>query len=193
MADPTDILHGNSVMVLSSALAPRFPLFKAGQVLISLRSPSVLAVVDVPSRSVVWAAKSVWQNQHSAEFLENGHILLYDNSGSSEGTRILEYDPVTQAITWHYPGDTEQQFVAMFRGVNQRLVNGNTMFVDPSGFRIVEVTPAKEVVWHWGRPPCRYPSRPPSSNYDSPNITGARRLRSEELPFLRGVRHVRPK
>ena len=50
-----DLFHTNSVKVLSSARAGQFPLFKAGQVLLSLRSLNCLAVLDVRRRSLVWA------------------------------------------------------------------------------------------------------------------------------------------
>src|SRR5262249_53557176 len=49
-----DILHTNFVKVLSRKLAPMFPQFKAGQVLLSFRQLDIVAVLDIPSRSLVW-------------------------------------------------------------------------------------------------------------------------------------------
>src|SRR5262249_34666921 len=54
-----DLGHANSVRVLSKALANKFPLFKPGHVLISMRSHHLLAVVDPQSHSVVWAARGI--------------------------------------------------------------------------------------------------------------------------------------
>ena len=45
---------------LEPAYAAKFPLFKAGQVLLSLRNLETLAVVDPTTRSVVWAAQGIW-------------------------------------------------------------------------------------------------------------------------------------
>src|SRR5947209_4731847 len=90
-----DLFHANSVKVLTQARAEKFPLFRAGQVLISLRSLHCLAVLDVGKRAAVWAARGPWRIQHDAEFLDNGHLLLFDNHGWDKGCRVLEYDPGT--------------------------------------------------------------------------------------------------
>jgi hypothetical protein len=97
-----DLIHTNSVKVLTPARSGQFPLFQAGQVLLSFRTLHAIAVLDVGKRSVVWAARGPWRIQHDAEFLDNGHLLLYDNHGWNKGCRVIEYDPVTQAIPWVY-------------------------------------------------------------------------------------------
>jgi hypothetical protein len=180
--DPLDVLHTNSVRVLTRSLAPKFPAFRAGQVLLSLRSPSLLAVLDTPTRSVVWAARGPWQMQHDAEFLDNGHLLVFDNLGSLTGSRLLEFDPATQAVPWSYAPPPADSFTAVTRGACQRLPNGNSLFVDPTGRRLVEVTAGKEVVWEWLWPvPPADPKLPP----DALTITCGRRFVAEELPFLK--------
>ena len=175
-----DFLHANSVKVLSRALAPKFPLFKAGQVLISLRNLDALAVVDTRLRSVVWAAQGIWRIQHDPEFLENGHLLLYDNAGSPRGCRILEYDPVTQAIPWAYDNENSTPFSPYYRGTKQRLPNGNTLIVDPDNARLLEVTKGKELVWELFCP----------GNITA--LNGARRYGPRELTFLNGIARPRP-
>ncbi len=109
-----DFIHANSVQVLSQDLASKFPLFKPGQVLISLRNLDILAVVDVDAGSVVWAARGIWRLQHDPRFLKNGHLLLFDNNGSKKGCRVLEYDPIRQAIPWAYDGENPTPFRASF-------------------------------------------------------------------------------
>src|SRR5579875_3094338 len=185
-----DLLHANSVRVLPRALASKFPLFKPGQVLISLRNLDALVVVDRHSRSVVWASNGIWLAQHDAEFLENGHLLLYDNLGSlGTGTRVLEYDPLTQAIPWFYVNDHAAPFRALIRGMKQRLPNGNTLIVDPDHQRLLEVTLEREVVWE-----CYCPSFPVLQGQPrrARIITSARRYRADELTFLKGVARARP-
>jgi hypothetical protein len=172
-----DLVHVNSVKVLMQAVAPRFPQFKAGQLLISLRTSNLIAVVDPHARSVVWAARGVWQSQHDAEFLDNGHLLLFDNYGSSSGSRVIEYDPLTQAIPWFYASEDAIPFRASSRGMKQRLPNGNTLIVDPDNWMLLEVTQGKEIVWQ---------------NCCGGIVTGARRYHPDDLSFLKGVSRARP-
>lgn len=185
----TDVLHVNGVRVLNRTLAARFPLFKPGQVLLSVRSLDTIAVLDRDTRRVVWAARGIWKAQHDAEFLDNGDLLLYDNAGSLEQTRVLEYDPLTQAIPWAYMNENSTRFRALIRGMKQRLFNGNTLIVDPDNRRIFEVTKGKELVWEIF---CPLPSVPQKQRARNHAITGARRYEANELTFLKGVAQSRP-
>jgi hypothetical protein len=172
-----DLVHANSVKVLTRSLAPKFPQFKPGQILISLRTSNLIAVLDPQARSVVWASRGIWQAQHDAEFLDNGHLLLFDNSGSNNGSRVIEYDPLGQAVPWVYANENAIPFRAPSRGMKQRLPNGNTLIVDPDNWLLLEVTPGKELVWQFR---C------------GGIVTGARRYHPDELPFLKGGAHARP-
>jgi Arylsulfotransferase (ASST) len=184
-----DLLHTNSVKVLSRTLAAKFPLFKPGQVLISLRNLDTIAVLDRHTRRVAWAAQGLWRNQHDAEFLDNGHLLLYDNFGSLRETRILEYDPLTQAIPWAYTNEHATHFSAFYRGMKQRLPNGNTLIVDPDNRRLFEVTRDKELVWE---SICPLPPVLPGQDSRDHAVNGARRYSAGELTFLKGEARVRP-
>jgi hypothetical protein len=184
-----DHFHTNSVKVLNETRGRKFPLFLAGQVLISLRSLHAIAVLDVRKRSLVWAALGPWRIQHDAAFLDNGHLLLFDNHGWSKGCRVIEYDPVTQAIPWVYSEAGSALFHAAFRGMQQRLPNGNTLIVDPDNRRLFEVTEGKELVWENF---CPLPSIPQEQQAAACAITGARRYSADELIFLKGVARARP-
>lgn len=186
-----DVLHANSVKVLKQEQAEKFPLFKAGQVLVSLRNLSTIAVLDRHSRSVVWAARGVWQAQHDAEFLDNGCLLLYDNYGNHKHTRVVEYDPRTQALPWTYSGEPSTSFTAIFRGMAQRLPNGNTLIVDPDARRLLEVTHERELVWENFCPLSQIDAAP-GQRIRNHAVTSARRYGADELTFLKGVARARP-
>ncbi|HEY7427947.1 MAG TPA: arylsulfotransferase family protein, partial [Gemmataceae bacterium] len=185
----SEFLHTNSVKVLKETQAAKFPLFQAGQVLLSMRNLNTIAVVDRHTRSVVWAARGIWKAQHDAEFLDNGHLLLYDNYGTQKHTRIVEYDPQTQAIPWAYSGENSTSFVAFYRGMKQRLPNGNTLIVDPDARRLLEVTHKKEVVWE---NVCPLPAASPGQHLKRHAVTSAQRYNADELTFLNGVARARP-
>ena len=50
---------------------------------------------------------------------------------------------MTQAIPWVYTNENATRFSAFFRGMKQRLPNGNTLIVDPDNGRLFEVTPGQ--------------------------------------------------
>jgi hypothetical protein len=181
-----DVLHMNCVQVLTRKLAPRFPRFKAGQVLISLRHLDAIAVLDVDRGTVVWAARGPWQAQHDAQFLDNGHLLLFDNRGLPRSSRVLEYDPDTQAFPWVYSGENRGPFYSSERGMCQRLPNGNTLVVNSEGGEMLEVTRDKEVVWSFLTP--EDGSSPGGRRF----ITAARRYGPNYLSFLKEGVRARP-
>jgi hypothetical protein len=172
-----DVLHANSVKVLSRALASRFPMFKAGQLLVSLRHLDAIVVIDPGSGKAVWAARGPWRAQHDPTFLDNGHLLLFDNLGSPRGSRALEYDPLTQAFPWSFPGAKGQPFLSRIRGLSQRLPNGNTLITNSVAGEVFEVTHDQEVVWS-----CSCGS----------TLYRARRYVPPQLPFLKEAQHARP-
>ena len=173
-----DVLHTNAVKVLSRTLAPKFPLFKAGQLLISPRHLDVIAVLDPDSGKIVWAVHGPWHAQHDPSFLDNGHILLFDNLGSPRGSRVLEYDPRTQAFPWSYPDDNGTPFFSRIRGATQRLPNGNTLIVNSAEGEMFEVTPSREMVW--------------SCSCGRVSLNCARRYTAQQLSFLKGDQRARP-
>ncbi|HTU89465.1 MAG TPA: arylsulfotransferase family protein [Gemmataceae bacterium] len=183
-----DVLHANSVKVLKRARAAKFPLFQPGQVLLSLRNLDTIAVLDRPTRSIVWAARGIWRAQHDAEFLDNGRLFLYDNCGQESRSRLLEYDLRTQATPWSYSNENSTSFQALYRGGKQRLPNGNTLIVDPDDRRLLEVTRSKELVWENY---CPLPADPPGLPRRSHAVNTARRYSADELTFLKGVVRVR--
>ena len=172
-----DVLHTNCVNVLSRRLAPKFPMFKEGQVLISVRQMDAIAVVDTQNGSVVWAVRGPWQAQHDPRFLDNGHLLLFDNLGAARGSRVVEYDPQTQAISWSYSGQNGSSFFNAERGMCQRLPNGNTLIVDSNHGELLEVTQAKELVWACDT---------------HVHLPFARRYGPDQVEFLNGSRSPRP-
>jgi hypothetical protein len=173
-----DVLHVNAVKVLRPALAAKFPLFKAGQLLVSPRNLDAVAVLDPDSGKVVWAARGPWRAQHDPSFLDNGHLLLFDNMGSPHGSRVLEYDPQDQSFPWSYPGANGTPFYTRLRGTSQRLPNGNTLIVNSDGGEVFEVTPDREVVW--------------SCSCGRVDLYRARRYTPDQLPFLKGQKRARP-
>jgi hypothetical protein len=152
--DNGDFLHANSVRVLARPV-PGLPLSRAGQLLVSLRDVSTVALVDMGGGRVVRALSGPWVRQHDAEFLPDGRLLVFDNEGDPDGglgSRVLEVDPVTSKVTWRYGGREDQPLDSEARGSQSRLANGNTLIVESWGGRVVEVTRDGDVVWEFINP-----------------------------------------
>ncbi|HXM80082.1 MAG TPA: arylsulfotransferase family protein, partial [Thermoanaerobaculia bacterium] len=122
-----DIFHTNSLQVLDGSLESRSPLFRKGNLLLSIHHLDVLAILDPEQGRIVWALSGQWRAQHSARLLGIGHLLLFDNLGSMHAaSRALEVDPFTQEILWRYGGAEHEDLLSETNGFVQRLDNGNT-------------------------------------------------------------------
>lgn len=148
-----DRLHTNSVMMLEAPLDAAFPMFKAGQYLISLNTLNTIAVIDPDTKKVIWAARGGWKMQHAASFQPDGNILFYDNQGyklrGRPFSRLLEINPNTKQVVWNYSGSPEKPFFSYDRGRVQRLPNGNSLIVESHRRRIFEVTRDGDIVWDY--------------------------------------------
>jgi hypothetical protein len=154
LADP---LHTNDVDLIDARQAALFPFAKEGQVLLSFRdlSGGVIAVLDIPSRTIVWAQRGPWISQHDPDLLDNGNVLLFDNTGSfgpGGMSRVIEFNPVSGEIRWSYTGDESAPLDSDIRSGQERLANGNTLITESVGGRILEVTPDGDRVWEFVNP-----------------------------------------
>lgn len=145
-----DLFHTNTLELLDGSLSDRLPAFAAGNYLISLRTINTIAVVDIESRRVTWAMSGLWEEQHQPSVLPTGNILIFDNKGAPGGSRIVEFDPVTQIVDWQFDEDGELDSPTC--GSVQRLPNGNTLITESETGRALEVTTAGELAWEYLTP-----------------------------------------
>jgi hypothetical protein len=152
-----DYLHTNAVDYIDAETAKHFDFTKAGQILLSIREPGMITVLDPNTARLVWAIRGPWVAQHDPDLLPNGHILLFDNSGryGAEGqvtSRVIEFDPHTYGIVWRYVGSDQKPLNSAIRSAQERLPNGNTLITESDGGRLLEVTPNHQVVWEYINP-----------------------------------------
>ncbi len=154
MPESGDILHANSLSILDGGLASRSPAFRAGNLLVSLRSLNAVAILDPQSEKIVWALLGQWRAQHSPSLLANGRLLVFDNFGGLKlGTsRVIELDPFTQEIAWRYGEKPGQAMFSETNGGAQRLENGDTLILESNAGRALEITPEGETVWEYVNP-----------------------------------------
>lgn len=178
---PWDPLHTNSVEVLGPDQAEAFPFMKSGQLMISMRSVDLLAVLDLETQKITWAMKGPWHREHDADFLPNGNLLLFDNRGHlgvGGLSRILEVDPFTAAIEWQYTGTASRPLESFGKGSQQRLPNGNTLITESYLGRLLEVTPEGEIAWEYISP-----YRVEGESYRVATVCWGERVSESEMRF----------
>jgi outer membrane protein assembly factor BamB len=153
-----ELFHTNTVQLLDGSVAHISPLFKKGNVLVCVLFLNTIAIVDLEKNAVVWALEGgedgLWNGMHEPVLLENGNILIFDNDsfGTSEKSKVVEFNPFTQEVVWRYEGDEEHPFYSFSCGTNQRLANGNTLITESDNGRAFEVTREGQIVWEYVSP-----------------------------------------
>ncbi len=186
-ADPDrpkgDLLHVNSITYLDATNAEFFPGAEDGDVLLSMRQIGVIAVLDIDDRTIKWALKGPWHAQHDPDILANGNVLIFDNRGDLKhdgGSRVVEFNPRTMEIVWEYPGDSDERLYTSIYGSQQRLPNGNTLISEGNNGRMIEVSPAREIVWEY-----RVPERSISGKgNETATVVFGNRFAPAELDFV---------
>lgn len=104
--------------------------------LICLRNLDLIIKVNENSE-VVWSFGSlILKHPHCARIVDGGNLLVYDNGNG----RVAEYK-LDGTLVWQYTG-----LDCPALGWCQKLWNGNYLFPDTMGKRILEVTPGGEIV-----------------------------------------------
>jgi hypothetical protein len=177
-----DHTHTNAIHLIPQGFAEKHPFCTAGDVMISMRHSGVLAIINLERGEVVWAARGIWDKQHDCDPLPNGNIMVFDNCGNRNGggqSRVLEFDPTTQAIVWSYSGSETKPFESLLRGTQQQLPNGNLLVTESSNGRLFEITRNREIVWEY--------FNPVHKSKDSEEVgvvCDALRFKADDLPFL---------
>ena len=128
------------------------------RVLVSFRNISVVAIIDKRTGDIVWRlGDEVLAQQHDANVLPNGNILIFDNGTSrrhmTQGfSRVIEVDPSTSSIVWEYRDNPALNFFSPNISGARRLPNGNTLITEGRFGRMFQVTPIGEVVWEYVNP-----------------------------------------
>jgi hypothetical protein len=104
-------------------------------ILISDHGPKgEIVAMEWPSGKTLWTKPN--SSGHDVQSLPGGHVLFTINPKKT----VVELDENHQEV-WSYSEGLEHPIAA------QRLPNGNTLISDAKLGKVVEVTPAKKVVW----------------------------------------------
>lgn len=151
-----DVTHLNDVEELSAAMAPQFPAFAAGDLLLSMRNLNLLMVIDPNTERVKWHQTGPWMAQHDPDFQANGTISVFSNNDDRTetgallgGSRIMEVDPSTGRTRVRYGGTPQQKMFSSRRGDHQYLDHGHVLIDESESGRVFEVNQQNDIVWEF--------------------------------------------
>lgn len=147
--------HFNDIEILEENMADQFPLFNAGDIMVSIRNQNMIVVIDSVTEKIKWWMQGPFGRQHDPDFLPDGTISLFDNQSDNAdgkdlgGSRILNIDPVTRKVKVVYKGNKEIPFYTEVQGKHQHLANGNILITESLSGRAFEITSSGEIVWSY--------------------------------------------
>jgi Arylsulfotransferase (ASST) len=128
-----------------------------GDWLLSFRLTSTIVIVDGTTGDVRWRwGADTMSHQHNATWLDDGHILVFDNGchrrEAPSFSQVVEVDRQTNEIVWSYKAEMILGFYSFMVSGAQRLPNGNTFVTEGAFGHLFEVTPDGETVWEYVSP-----------------------------------------
>jgi hypothetical protein len=130
--DDCDPIHLNSVDLVTTEIARRIPGASAGDLLVSLREQSAVMLFDPVSEKIKRIVSGRTAAQHSAKFLPDGSVLVFDNQGGSRsmgGSRILRLNLIDGSAQTVFPTKASKPVLPFFS------VDGGTVVPSPDGKR----------------------------------------------------------
>jgi hypothetical protein len=147
-----DLFHPNDVEPLGAEMAPRFPMFAAGDLLVSIRRLNLVAVIDGKDNRLKWWNHGPWISQHDPDFTDDGFISVYNNNTGRRRSEIVRIDPATRTAV-NLPVAPGAEFHSPFMGQHQYLPNGNVLIVAPGEGRVIERSATGELVMEFNNLP----------------------------------------
>ena len=160
-----DLLHSNSVQELSAGMAPAFPMFAAGDLLLSLRNLHTLLVVDPRALRIKWHQTGPWAWQHDPQFQPDGTITLFNNRhrpppevtyrnelhNPSLHSNILRLDPADGSVEVVAGREISEasHFYTANRGQHQMLPSGGVLVAEADAGRALQLDAGGELVWEY--------------------------------------------
>lgn len=134
LADPW---HPNDIDPLPKELAPYYPDFNTGDLLISVRNPNLLFVMDQHSLKVKWWRQGLVRRQHDPDWNDKGTITIFNNNMNRGYSNITEVNPVTYEHEIILDGE-KYNFYTWWRGKHQMMPNGGALITSPDQGRVFE-------------------------------------------------------
>ncbi len=155
-----DLLHTNSVQYLTAKMAMSIPSAQEGDLLLSMRGNSMIAVLRPSTKKIVWATMGAWKHQHDVRVLPDGSIRIFDNEGAAllhgkdEGkaqvelhSRLLDYYPLTNKTAVRFFDPTKPNLTTSWRGFHHEFSDGTLLYLSNNQSSLVQISKEGKVLW----------------------------------------------
>ena len=132
--DDCDPIHLNSVDVATAGEASHIPGAAAGDILVSARELSAILLLDPVTGRIKHIVAGRTAAQHSAHFLPDGTVLVFDNLGgarSTGGSRIMRLNLADGSAAVAFPTAASGKLVPFYSS------DGGTVTPSPDGSRAI--------------------------------------------------------
>lgn len=133
-----DAYHVNDAEPLTPELATRFPQFRTGDLLISLRSLNLVGVIDPRTRKFKWLTSKYTLRQHDPDWEPDGTVSVFDNQMGRQYSRVVKFEPGTDHYRTTVSG-SPLNFYSRIRGKQQLLRNGGILVTSAEQGRVFEL------------------------------------------------------
>lgn len=134
----SDYWHPNDIDPLPKELEYLYPSFRAGDLLVSLRSPNLIFVLDQESLKVKWWRQGLVRRQHDPDWNSSGTITIFNNNMHRGYSNIIEVDPSSYEHRIIYDGE-KHDFYTWWRGKHEMTPNGGLLITSSDQGRVFEV------------------------------------------------------
>ena len=151
-----EIIHLNDVEALPTSMADQFPLFEAGDLMLSIRGYNMVFVFDPDTEKIKWHQTGPWIHQHDPDFLDDGILSLFNNRPFKDWrapgelhSAISEYNFATGQSRNIFGDEPQNPFYSAIRGMHQRLDNGGILITEADSGRLFQINAQGELVWEF--------------------------------------------
>lgn len=143
-----DFWHPNDIEPLPAAWAAKYPGFNAGDLLVSLRSPDLIFVMNPETLKVKWWRQGLTRRQHDPDWNSKGTITIFNNNMHRGFSNIMELNPISYQYKILVDGE-KYNFYTWHQGKHQMLENGDILITSPQQGWVFEVNKRGEIVFEF--------------------------------------------
>jgi len=143
-----DRWHPNDIEPLPEAWIDNYPDFQAGDLLVSLRSPDLIFVINPDTLEVKWWRQGLARRPHDPDWNSKGTISIFNNNMHRGFSSIVEIDPVSYRHKTLVDGE-KYDFYTWHQGKHQVLDTNGVLVTSPQQGWVFETDESGEIVFEF--------------------------------------------